>query len=400
MHSFKQYIIRMYQKNLIIMIKIEKIGIIGSGKMGPDIYNYLYDYNYKLVLLCENNIEQQKHEKILKRRLNRQLKNGLINQKTFETKSSNFFITDKTENLSGCQLIIEAITENHTNKSKLFKKINSVLNDNCIIASNSSSIIPSTLIPDKTRETNTIGLHFFYPVKIKNIVEFIYTDKTSNEVIGSIDNLLEKINKFSIKLDEKNSFVLNKVFLEFQAIAFQILNEYNISHLQLDNLIKDNLFNIGIFDFFDSVGIDIMYNAICEYIKNYENKKTYEPMLIELKKLIKSGKFGIKSGSGFYNYKNNNITSEIQNSEFENHKKDIIEKLKYVYLNSVFKVIENKICSEDDINYALKEYMNMDIGPVDIAKSDGFKKIYKTLMNFYEQSKNEAYNPSNIFLEL
>ena len=140
-------------------------------------------------------------------------------------------ITAAPADLKDCDLIIEAITENREAKRTLFESLDALVNPSCIFTTNSSSIVPSLLFPSENRKAKVAGLHFFYPVAMKNTVELITDPYTSQEIIGiACPDFLQQINKIPFLQDESNAFVLNRILLDFQAGAFHILQEGGWSH--------------------------------------------------------------------------------------------------------------------------------------------------------------------------
>ena len=147
---------------------IKKIGIIGSGKMGADIFNYLSDYNYNLYWFILFEEEKDKLQKSFSKKISRQLKHGLISKVQYNSKND-FILTNRLNDLVNCDLIIESIVEEKNEKLKLFRDLQQIVSKECIVASNSSSILPSLL----SKSSPVIGMHFFYPVSFKNTVELV-----------------------------------------------------------------------------------------------------------------------------------------------------------------------------------------------------------------------------------
>lgn len=381
-------------------IEIKTIGIIGDGKMGTDIFYYLNEYDFKLVWICLNKEIKDELTSKFNKKTNRLLKSDIIDQDKYDFKLKNTIISDDIDELEDCDIVIEAIFENLDKKKELFKKLDNILKNDCILSSNSSSIIPSKLFINKNRFDNIIGLHFFYPLKFKNIVEIIYTEYTQNTIKEAIKNFLKKINFRFLILEEKNAFILNKIFLDFQTMSFNIFQEGYLSIKDIDALIKENIFPIGVFEFFDTVGNDIMLVSINNYIESYENKDFYLPLLNRLDELVKEKKLGVKTGSGFYSYEKENekFINNLKNPGIDNesYKTQLVEKLQYIYINSAYKSVEHGICSFEEIEYSIKEYMNVETGPVELSNKIGKNKIYSALNEYYKKSKNEVFNPSSL----
>ena len=360
-----------------------KISIIGAGKLGADIFNYLLNYNYTLSLICKNEeiaaIVKNKTEK----KINRLRKSGLINQIEYEKKLIDIIVGADLKYVENSNIIIEAISEDLTRKNELFNELEKVLNDDCIICSNSSSFLPAELSQNKEWQNRFIGLHFFYPLKLKSIVEIVKNKKTDPDIISRIKDFLENINKKPLELDEKNAFILNKIYLDIQALAYNLCTENNLEFKIFDDIIKETLFPIGVFEFIDSVGPNIMLTSITNYITFYENKEFYRPLVNKLEELV-------SNNSTFYSQ----TTTDIKIYDY--NKSLIINKILYTLINSSYKAADNKIVSFEQIDYSMKEYLDIEKGPIELSKEIGLLKIHNSLLDFYNESNNEIFSSSKL----
>jgi 3-hydroxyacyl-CoA dehydrogenase len=144
------------------------------------------------------------------------------------------------------------------------------------------------------------GLHFFYPVALKNIVEIIRMPETSQGTLGKIGAFLKTIHRDPILLDESNSFILNRIYLEFQNEGFLLVNAKEATISRVDRIVRDHFFPQGLFEFFDSVGLDVMLASIKNYTMDDPGRARYQPLILHLEKLVSEEKLGNKTGTGFY----------------------------------------------------------------------------------------------------
>jgi len=346
------------------MKSIKYIGIVGGGKMGTNLFNYLLDYEFKIRWVCSPTADLEKISKTFFKKISRSRDAGIISETTFEKLGSETLISSDTKILADCDLVIETITEEIELKRALFKTLDSVLNEGCIIASNSSSIDPGLLIPSSRRSSRFLGLHFFYPVNLKNIVEAIIPASFSIRAQPTITDFLDKINRKYIILDEGNSFILNKIFLDFQNEAFLIVQNGHITCNQLDAIIREYFFPLGVFEFIDCVGIDTMLASIKNYIKCYPHKDYYQPLVNHLEAMIKQGHLGQKSSQGFYHYSGKEIIrGDTDSGSLTRPKEEFVEHLRFTYLASVRRFTSQSGLSIQEINDAIKEYFGIDKGP-------------------------------------
>jgi 3-hydroxybutyryl-CoA dehydrogenase len=346
--------------------EIHKIGVVGEGKMGSSIFLYLNGFDFRLIWLCSSETEKEKALKTFIKKSRLLFHSGVLTESEYVLKSENTMVTVSVDDLKDCDLIIEAITEDIDAKQKLFESLHKVVNANCIFTTNSSSIIPSRLISSERRKDKVAGLHFFFPVPLKNTVELITGTLTSQQTKESLDHFLLEINKRPFHQTESHAFILNRLLLDFQAGAFQVLLEGKFSYKEIDELVRQAIFPIGVFEFFDHVGIDIMLSSVKSYIQNADNKKFYTPLIQKMEELVKLNRLGIKTRHGFYDYAHPeesfalNRNEAIEATEYKNI---VTDRLWGYYIQSVLSVIESGMCSREDLACFVKDYMGMDTDP-------------------------------------
>ena len=336
--------------------RIRKVGIIGEGKLGTGIFIYLLDFGFELVWVCSQEADSEKLVRQLIKRNKRSFDAGIIDHGQYEQRQNTVISTD-LNTLHDCDLVIEAIPENLELKKELFARLDGIVQPGAIFASNSSSINPSEIAP-AGRTGKFTGIHFFYPVPLKNIVEFTISGNTTGDTITAVESFLHRIQRRFITLDEKNSFLLNRIFLDFQNEAFLMVHAGQCSYLQMDQLVKKNLFPFGIFDFFDSVGLDTMLASIRNYTRDYPHKRYYAPLIDTLSGLVSCGKLGMKTQSGFYNYPMEEIDAEPPVNLAA-----IVDHLHQTWLSSSKRFTALAHLPIDDANFAIREYFDIERGP-------------------------------------
>ena len=337
--------------------RINRVGIVGEGKMGTGIFYYLVNFGFDLVWLCSPEADTEKLNRQFGKKIKRSLDSGMIDRQQYDR----LLLTPITSNinsLSGCDLVIEAIPEVLEQKKKLFLQLDECVKPDAVFTSNSSSLNPSEIVPPGQRTNLFAGLHFFYPVQLKNIIEFTITDETSDQAILLIELFLKDINRRFITLNENNSFILNKIFLDFQNEAFRIVQAGHCTFIQMDQMVKRHLLEFGVFDFCDSVGIDTMLASIENYTRNYPHKDYYAPMLSALRNLASEGKLGIKTQQGFYTYP---IPSDV--IEEPDGSPEIMEHLRQTFYSSSKRFTALSHLPIGDMNWAIKEYFGIEKGP-------------------------------------
>jgi 3-hydroxyacyl-CoA dehydrogenase/enoyl-CoA hydratase/3-hydroxybutyryl-CoA epimerase len=186
------------------------------------------------------------------------------------------------------------------------------------------------------------------------------------ETRESLRKFLLYLNKRPFCQDESNPFILNRLLLDLQAEAFNIISENEISVGGLDALVKQYLFPIGVFEFFDHVGIDIMLSSIESYIRYSSDRELYLPMIQKLDVMVGHNQLGIKTGEGFYSYKGSVLAPDLsmQNISISEHlRKKTVSRLRSYFEKSVSTVLESGDCSRAELAVHLQDYLGIDRDP-------------------------------------
>jgi len=344
-----------------------KILIAGSGKMGTDIFYYLLDFSLSIVWLCLDESEKQKAESGFRKKTDRQLRAGLLSEKEYHELIGRVLITCETGAAADCALVIEAIWEDEEAKLRLFRQLDEILSPEAIITTNTSSIPVKRLIPSNNRKPFFCGLHFFFPVKLRNIIEINTIPDNDAKTLLCINDFLVAVDRRSILLPEGNHFLLNRLLLPLQNEAYSILQEGLLTAPEIDALVKTKIFPGGIFEFFDHVGIDIMRVSVKNYAENFPSDTDYSGLIACFDTMVSEGRSGVKSGQGFYQYPN---MQKIGDFKTEKHP-GAIKRLHMVFFETLQKALRYDIVRKNELEYAVNEYLGTDI--IQTGKDAGYE---------------------------
>jgi 3-hydroxybutyryl-CoA dehydrogenase len=274
----------------------QQIGIVGSGLMGIQLTAYMIQYGFPTVLKTRSdNSKKIAHSKIQKNISKRMSEEEVKKSLQHLTVSTDF------NALAKCDLIIEAIAEDITLKKEVFKNLSNVCKPSAIFSTNSSSLSIDELADMTDRPENCIGMHFFNPIHRMDLVEVIIGTATSDQTKSLIIDLVLKINKKPIIIKNSPGYVVNRLLLLQINEAILTLEEGIAAKEDIDNAVKLGLNHpMGPFELADFIGLDICLSILNVLYKKFDNPK-YQPSQL-LQTMVEEGKFGYKSGEGFYKY--------------------------------------------------------------------------------------------------
>jgi len=215
--------------------------------------------------------------------------------------------------LAECDLVIEAITENLPAKRELFGRLDAIVNDKAIFASNTSSLSITEMMTATSRPDRFIGMHFFNPVPLMPLVEIIRTLATDPGVVDSAVAFAEKIGKAPIRTSDRAGFVVNRLLVPYLLDAVRALEEGVGTVEDIDKGMKLGCGHpMGPFTLLDFVGLDTTYYVANIMFEEFRERRFAPPPL--LKRMVMAGHLGKKSGKGFYDYPSGTKQSEKQKS--------------------------------------------------------------------------------------
>jgi 3-hydroxybutyryl-CoA dehydrogenase len=345
------------------------VGIVGCGKMGKDLFDFLSGFSFYLTLVCKSEESVEQMKKVFEKKQKRALKYQLIDQDEYDFRNKNTMITSDLNQLASCNLVIESISEDIQLKRDLYNTLEVIISKDCIIASNTSSIAPDQLFKKAFHKDRCVGLHFFSPLAVKDLAEINVSEKTDEKTVLRIQEFLNEIGKFHLVLYGKDHFLINRIFLKMQAGCCQIIKEEKYQVHEIDELVTYGLFPIGIFEFFDHVGNDVMLRSVKNYIKYENDPLFYQPMMDLFEAKVNDGKLGIKTFSGFYEYPRKKIVPDIEPEKKMDH---VLQQITHWYLDGVFNTVTNSICTNDEMGHIVNAYMMVEKNPFDLAKEVGY----------------------------
>ena len=363
------------------MRKTEHIGVIGAGSMGAGIAQVaatagckvtLFDQQKSAAISALDKLSSILDRLVEKERISNDKRNDILSLITIEDDLNQFHSAD---------LVIEAIVEDIDIKKKLFFDLESIVTEDCILATNTSSLSVTDLASSCENSSRFIGIHFFNPAPLMPLVEVIPALQTDSSLVEHTLDLLNSWKKIPVVAKDTPGFIVNRIARPFYGEALRIYEEGLADFKSIDEAIKSiGGFKMGPFELMDFIGNDVNYAVTASVFKAFYYDPRYKPSFTQ-KQHAEAGWLGRKTGRGYYNYESDlDLKSSISNDQSV----EIFERVLVMLINEAVDALFLKIASEKDIELAMMKGVNYPKGLISWGREKGF--------DWCEQKLDELYN--------
>ena len=394
--------------------EIRSVAVIGAGTMGGGITMNFVNAGIPVKLLELKQEALDRGLGVVRKNYEGSVKKGKLTPEKLEQRMSLITPVLDYEAIRDADLVIEAVFEELGVKEKVFRTLDEVMKPGAILASNTSTLDLDRIAGFTRRPQDVIGLHFFSPANVMRLLEIVRGKATADDVLATAVQLSKKIRKTGVVVGVCDGFVGNRMVEEYFRQALLLLDEGALPQ-QVDKAIEKFGFAMGPFRMGDLAGNDIFW-AIRKR-RAVEKPEVFYPKNADL--LCEMGRFGQKTGSGWYDYKpgdRNPAPSEVVNQMIvaesarvgltrrKVSEEEIVERLVYALVNEGAKILEEGIAQRaSDIDmiyltgYGFPIYRG---GPMFYADSIGLAKVLRAIRHYQQGYHGEAWTPAERLVRL
>lgn len=380
---------------------IKNVGIIGAGTMGSGIAQVAATAGCKVTLFDLNQEALDKAKTALEKILNRLIEKGRIDADEKDRIQRNIKYAHTLKDLTDSDLTIEAIVENIDVKKKVFQELETYVSEECIIASNTSSLSIASIAASLVKPKRCVGIHFFNPAPLMRLVEVIPAIQTSYETLETVIDTIGSWKKTVAVAKDTPGFIVNRVARPFYGEALRIYEEGIADFATIDQAMKSvGGFRMGPFELMDFIGNDVNYTVTETVFEAFYFDPRYKPSFTQ-KRFSEAGYLGRKSGIGYYEYDDNGRKINIDDNAFAKVDSNaIFERVLVMLINEAADALFLNIASAQDIDNAMTKGVNYPKGLLSWADEKGIDWCVQKMDLLYDEYREDRYRCSPLLRKM
>jgi 3-hydroxyacyl-CoA dehydrogenase len=384
--------------------EIKSVGVIGAGTMGGGISMNFLNAGIPVTILEMKQEALDRGVATIRKNYEAQVKKGKLKQDKYDQRMGLLKTTLSYDDLKDCDLVIEAVFEEMGVKQKVFETLDGVMKKGAILASNTSTLDVDKIAAFTKRPEDVVGLHFFSPANVMKLLEVVRGKKTAKDVMATVMSTAKKIKKTAVVSGVCDGFIGNRMIEQYSRQAGFLLDE-GATPQQVDRAIEKFGFAMGPFRMGDLAGNDIGWAIRKRRAVDHPDMKYSRTA----DKLCELGRFGQKTGAGWYDYKEGKrdaIPSKLVEDMVVEHRKslgieprkisdeEIVQRLVFALVNEASHILEEGIAARaSDIDMVYITGYGFPIhrgGPMLYADQVGLFNVVQAMKRFQQNPRDDA----------
>ncbi len=369
-----------------------KIGVAGAGAMGTGIAQVAAMAGHTVVIYDPYETSLGRSKGILDGDFAKLVSKGKLDEAKGKSVRNAISHTSNLDGLKGCGMVIEAAVEMMEVKKKLFADLESVVDEDCILATNTSSLPVIAIAAACKHRSRVIGIHFFNPAAIMPLVEIIPAFTTEESVYQNSRALIDSWGKVTVKAKDTPGFIVNRIARPYYGEAIKIYEEGIASFADIDQAMRSiGGFRMGPFELMDMIGNDINFSVTETVWRQMFYDPRYRPSITQ-QRLSEAGLYGKKSGRGYYDYSVSAVKPEPTADDRKLHY--IFNRILCMLINEAVDALYLGIASRDDIETAMTKGVNYPKGLLRWCDELGAANVLDTINRMHADYLDDRYRPS------
>lgn len=376
---------------------MKKIAVIGAGAMGSGIAQVAAMHGCEVILYDAYPASIVKARDSISASLQKFAEKGKISDAASKAIFGRLYFVESLDTIADAELVIEAVIENEQIKHDLFKKISSIVTSQTIIASNTSSLSITGLAASVSYPERFIGIHFFNPAVLMQLVEVIPALQTSKDTENRVVDLIASWNKTPVIARDTPGFIVNRIARPYYSEALRIAEEQIATPAEIDAAMKTfGGFRMGPFELMDFIGHDVNYAVTNSVWKAMFFESRYRPSHLQ-GNLVKAGWLGRKSKKGFYSYDENTPQTSLPAKE---EHRFIFDRILTMLIHEAADALMYGVANSQDIDQAMTLGVNYPKGLLAWADELGAQYLVVQIDHLYAQYHEERYRGSALLRKM
>jgi 3-hydroxybutyryl-CoA dehydrogenase len=372
-----------------------KVGVVGAGAMGSGIAMVALANGHEVILADLDDDATNRARQMIDAAIRRDVEKGRLTSELGQAAAKRLSTVRLPMGLSEfaeCSLVIEAIVEELKAKQSMFRFLESVVAQECVLATNTSSLSVTSIASACEAPERVVGMHFFNPAPLMPLVEIVPGAQTAEEVTTATRSVADEWGKVTVLAADTPGFIVNRVARPFYGESLRMLDEGLADAPTIDWAMREvGGFRMGPFLLMDFIGNDVNY-AVTESVwrATYFDAR-YKPSITQ-RRLVDAGWLGRKSGRGFYDYRPDAPPRVA--TEDRSLAEEIVFRVVAMLVNEAVDVVHWRTATADDVDLAMTKGVNYPRGPLAWGNELGLHIVLGELERLRDETEDDRYRPS------